>query len=59
MIGVAEAFGFEVVEDILLCFCAGNIGKLNLLCLSSLRVAILQLLKNVKKSIIGCLRELI
>ena len=59
MIGVAEAFGFEVVEEIFLCLCARDVGKLNLLCLSRLRVAILQLLKNVKKSIIGCLRELI
>ncbi len=59
VIGVTETFGFEVIEKIFLCFSAGNIGKLNLLCLSSLRVAILQLLKNVKKSIIGCLRKFI
>lgn len=57
--GVTEAFGFEVVEEIFLSLCAWDVGKLNFLCLPRLGVTILQLLKNVKKSIIRCLRELI
>jgi hypothetical protein len=49
---------WEVFEQVKICLGTWNIGELDLLSLSSLRVTIFQLFKNVKKPVIGRLHEL-